>query len=83
MDQRTFQALPATGRETRIGDLGPVPGAFDLLDALGNFNYRGLSLNPDGKRFLTSMFRVKTQIYLMQDFDRPVRLADRWFRNGD
>jgi hypothetical protein len=33
----------------------------------------------DGKSFLTSVSRVRTQIYLMKDFDRPVRLAHRWW----
>jgi len=42
--------------------------------------FRGFSLSPDGKSFLTSIVRTKLQIYLMEDFDRPVRLADRWWR---
>jgi hypothetical protein len=44
------------------------------------FNYRGFSLNPDGKSFLTSVYRIRTQIYLMKDFARPARLADRWWK---
>ncbi len=64
-------------RESRIADLGPVPPEFDLADPLNEFAYRGFSLHPDGKSFLTSVLRIKTGIYLMKDFDRPQRLIDR------
>jgi Tol biopolymer transport system component len=70
----------STGNETPIADLGGVPAAFDFAEDLSQFSYRGFSLHPDGKSFLTAMFRSKTQIYLMKDFDRTVRLADRWWR---
>ena len=70
----------STGNETQIADLGVVPAAFDFAEDLSQFSYRGFSLHPDGKSFLTAMFRSKTQIYLMKDFDRTVRLADRWWR---
>jgi hypothetical protein len=67
----------ATGRETQIGDLGPVPAEFDALTILADNAYRGFSLHPGGKSFLTSIARVKTQIYLRKDFDRPTHLADQ------
>jgi Tol biopolymer transport system component len=70
----------ATAKESRIADLGPVPPAFDLDYSYDAFAYRGFSLHPDGKSFLTSVLRAKMQIYLMKDFDRRVRLADRWWR---
>ena len=70
----------ATGKERQIADLGPIPPAFDLADTFNEFPYRGFSLHPDGKRFLTSVLRAKMQIYLMKDFDRTVRLADRWWK---
>ena len=47
---------------------------------MNDIPYRGFSLHPDGKSFLTSVVRIKTQIYLMRDFDRTERLADRWWR---
>jgi serine/threonine protein kinase/Tol biopolymer transport system component len=65
----------ATGKETQITDLGPVSAAFDFGDRTGNFPYRGFSLHPDGTSFLTSVLRVKTQIYVLEDFDRSTRLA--------
>jgi Tol biopolymer transport system component len=68
-----------TGKETQIADFGPVPAAFDLADIFNQFSYRGFSLHPNGKSFLTSILRVKTQIYLMKDFDRTMRLADLWW----
>jgi WD40 repeat protein len=64
----------ATGRELTIADLGPTPPGFDLANDQGNFWYRGFSLNPDGKSFLTSAYRMQTHIWLMHDFDRPARL---------
>ena len=69
-----------TLKETEIADLGPIPPAFDLVDSLNDFAYRGFSLHPDGESFLTSVLRIRTQIYLMKDFDRSVRLVDNWFR---
>ena len=51
--------------EVELADLGPIPPAFDLADSLNEFAYRGYSLHPDGRSFLTSVLRVKTQIYLM------------------
>jgi len=71
--------IDLTGKETKIADLGPVPAAFDFADFFNLLSYRGFSLNPDGKSFLTSVFRAKSQIYLMEDFDRRMRLADQLF----
>jgi hypothetical protein len=69
----------ATGKETKITDLGPIPPAFDLAQNFNEIPYRGFSLHPNGKSFLTSVLRAKMQIYLMNDFDRTVRLVDRWW----
>ena len=69
-----------TGRERVIADLGAVPGAFDLAESMNEFSFRGFSLNPDGKSFLTSVLKMSMQIYLMKDFNQTMRLADRWFR---
>jgi serine/threonine protein kinase len=57
-------------------DLGPVPPAFDLADGVNEFAYRGFSLHPDGKSFLTSVLKMRMQIYIMKDFSRRPRLAD-------
>jgi len=71
----------AVGKETQIADLGPVPAAFDFADTVMNdMPYRGFSMHPDGKSFLTSVVRTRTQIYLMKDFDRTERLVNRWWR---
>ncbi len=64
----------ATGRERSIADLGPTPPGFDLANDQGNFWYRGFSIHPDGKSFLTSVYRMQTHIWLMHDFDRPAQL---------
>ena len=71
----------AAAQETKVSDLGPAPTAgFDVAGARSGFAFRGFSLSPDGKSFLTSIYRTKLQIYLMEGFDRPARLADRWWR---
>ena len=70
-----------TEKESRIADLGPLPPTFEFIDSyLNDFPYRGFSLHPDGRSFLTSVQRVRTQLYLTTDFDRTFRLADRWFK---
>jgi hypothetical protein len=69
----------ASGRETQVADLGILP-AIDFGGIVSELPYRGFSLHPDGKSFLTSVLRVKMQIYLMKDFDRSARLADFWRR---
>jgi Tol biopolymer transport system component/predicted Ser/Thr protein kinase len=66
----------AKGSERKIADLGPAPPGFDLANYQGTFWYRGFSLHPDGKSFLTSVYRMQAHIWLMEDFDRPTRLVD-------
>jgi hypothetical protein len=68
----------ATAKETKIADLGQAQtAALDFGRANGQLPFRGFSMHPDGKSFLTSIYRVKSQIYLMEGFDRPSRLIDR------
>jgi serine/threonine protein kinase/WD40 repeat protein len=67
----------AESKESKISDLGPVTVGMYLADSLNSFPYRGFSLHPDGKSFLTSILRVKTQIYLLENFDGRTRLIDR------
>lgn len=70
----------ATWKESRIADLGPVTPEFDLADSINQFGYRGFSLHPDGKSFLTSVLRMQTDIQIMKDFDKPERWLDRLVR---
>jgi len=67
----------AESKDSKIADLGPVTVGMYLSDRLNTFPYRGFSLHPDGKSFLTSVLRVKTQIYLLENFDGRTRLIDR------
>jgi len=82
VDERRHHILAridvAAARETKIADYGLTGGAVDFGYLLADFPYRGFSLHPDGKSFLTSIYRAKSQIYLLRDFNRPVRLIDRW-----
>jgi len=68
----------ASARESKIADYGLTGGEVDFGSLQADFPYRGFSLNPDGKSFLTSVYRAKSQIYLLRDFNRPLRLIDRW-----
>lgn len=76
--QRQLQLRRADllGTESMVADLGPVPPAFDLADSHNEFAYRGFSLHPDGKSFLTSVLKIRMQIYIMKDFNRAPRLID-------
>ena len=64
------------GVETVVAELGPVPPSFDMADSLNEFAYRGFSLHPDGKSFLTSVLKMRMQIYIMRGFNRSPRLID-------
>ena len=66
----------------QIADLGAIPAAFYFAEDQSQLPFRGFSLHADGGSFLTAIFRAKAQIYLMKDFDRTVRLADRWWRRA-
>ena len=68
----------ASGQETQIADLGVRLAVIDFGLIVNELPYRGFSLHPDGKSFLTSVLQAKMQIYLMKDFDRSARFADFW-----
>ena len=70
-----------SGREEIKGDLGPLPAALDLANYMTFFPYRGFSLNPDGRSFLTSVLRVQGDIWLLPNFDTRIALADRLLRS--
>jgi serine/threonine protein kinase len=68
-----------TSQGAILGTQAPA-AAFDVAPlSISQFPFRGFSLNPDGESFLTSIYRMKSQLYLMEGFDRPVRLLDRLF----
>jgi hypothetical protein len=68
-------------REDVVADLGPLPAALDLADFQGDFPYRGFSLRPDGKSFLTSVLTVKGDLWLLEDFDRRIGWLDSFLRS--
>jgi hypothetical protein len=67
-------------REQTAADLGPLPGALDLADFQGDFPYRGFSMRPDGKSFLTSVLSIRGDVWLLKDFNRRIGWADRLLR---
>lgn len=64
------------GKETRIADLGPLAPAMEFGNFRGELAYRGFSLHPDGKSFLTSVFRARADIWLLPNWDRRTSLWD-------
>ena len=66
-----------TAKEDIVTDLGPMPAASDLAGFAQDFAYRGFSLHPGGKSFLTSALNITGDIWLLQDFDRRLSLTDR------
>lgn len=68
------------GREQTAGDLGPAPAGLDFADLQGDFPYRGFSLHPDGKSFLTSVHASKGDIWMLEDFNRRAGWLDRLMR---
>jgi hypothetical protein len=60
-----------------LADLGPRQAAMDFGLLSGSFEYRGFGLEPDGKSLLTSVYRAKLDLWLLEDFDRKTRLLDR------
>jgi Tol biopolymer transport system component/DNA-binding winged helix-turn-helix (wHTH) protein len=59
---------PITLEKRLIADFGPVPASADLGTLSANTPFRGFSMNPDGKSFLTSVFRATSDIWLLEAF---------------
>jgi len=70
----------ASERETLVADLGTAPAMLDLAQFQSDFPYRGFSLHPDGKSFMTSALGIKGDIWLLENFDAKVGLLDRLLR---
>jgi hypothetical protein len=58
-----------TGAETHVADLGPVTASMEFANFVGEFAFRGFAMHPNGKSFLTSVYRARTQIYLMRNWE--------------
>ena len=65
-----------SGRETTVADIGPLMASMNFAGFEGTFEYRGFSMYPNGKSFLTSVYRARMDIMLLRDFDKPARLMD-------
>ncbi|HEY1341142.1 MAG TPA: protein kinase [Bryobacteraceae bacterium] len=76
-DRRLFLGrIDLSGTETAVVDLGPQPASLEQANFEGKLFLRGFSLHPDGKSFLTSALRIRSQIYLMRNFEPRTRLID-------
>jgi Tol biopolymer transport system component/DNA-binding winged helix-turn-helix (wHTH) protein len=60
-----------SGIETVLSELGPYPSAFAYGSVTAMIPFRGFSLSPDGKSFLTSIFRARGDIWLISGFNPP------------
>ena len=58
-----------SGKETELADLGPSPPVLHPL--------QGLTLSPDGKSLLTSMPRLKGDLWLLEGFEEPEGFVQR------
>jgi hypothetical protein len=66
----TLQRIDAAPAHASVlADLGPAPAALQLASFQQDFPYRGFSLSPDGKSFLTSRLSLEGDIWLLEDFD--------------
>jgi len=68
-----------SGVEKIIGDLGAYPPAFAYGSLIAMIPFRGFSLAPDGKSFLTSIFRARGDIWLISGFEQDERQTS-WLR---
>jgi hypothetical protein len=53
------------GTESVIADLGGYPAAFSYGLSMGSLPLRGFTMASDGRSFLTSMLRAKSDIWVM------------------
>jgi roadblock/LC7 domain-containing protein len=69
-----------TGAETTAGDLGVYPAALTFGDLLAMVPFRGYSLAPDGKSFVTSIIRARGDIWLLEGLREPTGFWRTLFR---
>jgi hypothetical protein len=55
---------PGKGIERVLSDLGPLPASFHIGELQAEFPMRGFSLAPDGRSFLTSVYRHTGDIWI-------------------
>jgi Tol biopolymer transport system component len=59
----------ATASERLIANIGPVPSSVRAGLVRAEFPVRGFSMAPDGKSFLTSLYRESSDIWMLEGFD--------------
>ena len=59
---------PETARGKLISDFGRVPASMRYGELNGTTSFRGYSISPDGKSFLTSVFRSSSDIWMLEGF---------------
>jgi Tol biopolymer transport system component len=64
----------STGQEKVLGDLGPRPASFTTARILAELPFRGFSLAPDGKSFVTSVYRDNSDLWIMKGIDQHLSL---------
>jgi Tol biopolymer transport system component len=59
---------PDTLQVKLITDFGPVPASMRFGELYGTTAFRGFSMSPGGKSFLTSVFRSTSDIWMLEGF---------------
>ena len=59
---------PESAREKLIRDFGRVPTSMRYGELNGTTSFRGFSVSPGGKSFLTSVFRSSADIWMLEGF---------------
>jgi len=57
---------PEETGETVVADLGPYPAAFSYGAAIGSLPLQGFALAADGRSFVTSIFRPRSDLWIME-----------------
>jgi Tol biopolymer transport system component len=66
----------AVSGEKRIADLGPMPAGMEIGVNIGDFPFRGFSMSPDGKSFLTSRMHLRGDLWMLENFN----LSRTWWQ---
>jgi Tol biopolymer transport system component len=59
---------PETAQQKLITDFGPVPPSMRFGELNGTTAFRGFSMSPGGRSFLTSVFRSTSDIWMLEGF---------------
>lgn len=68
-----------SGQEKVVSDLGPLPASVRAGLMALEFPFRGFSMHPDGRSFLTSIYRESSDIWMLEGLEPERSLWRRLF----